>query len=133
MSPNHRQRVHSTLSAIQLATKQAADSQDDMAAYVYRLAKHIQDGAGNALFPINNDTAVADPGGLAPEWCVASTSQIIHEQLYAPMPAPVYINSVEVPPIQEPTLEALFPAPDDDIWYVRGLAELTQQAFVDSG
>lgn len=122
MSPDHRSRVISSLTAIQAATGNASNSHDDMSAYIFRLTKHILDSAKNGTRGLPDpDTSVVDPAGLAPEWTVSSTSEIIREQLWhhTPVSAPQPYAYNTVPQVQEsqaPLLDALFPAPDDDIW-----------------
>jgi hypothetical protein len=138
MSLEYRSRVLEILTAIQVSTAGASLGPDDMAAYLSRLVKHLLDSVSSHEQQCASDSCggqrsvvqstavtIPDPAGLAPEWAVSSTSQVLHEQLWRHLPSatssstalPVVSSSqaaCEEPP--NPFWETLFPSGDDEIW-----------------
>jgi hypothetical protein len=138
MSLEYRSLVLENLSGIQVSTAAASLSPDDMAAYLSRLVKHLLDNVSSHEQQCGSDgfrdqtgvvrstaAIILDPAGLAPEWAISSTSQVLHEELWRHLPSAP--SSSTAPPVESgsqvaseeplnPFSETLFPSGDDELW-----------------
>lgn len=147
MTPADRAQVIRTLSEVQFATEEASCSSDDMAAYTHRLLKHLLIGISpewqfaSIVTQTHNThqnqpvqaatTNAASSASSGAMWAASSAQELIQEHLWSQhQPYTTELNRFHGYGNEDPVMAAggvntsnpyedlLFPADDDEIWYV---------------